>query len=153
MCDVIKEILITEKEFAEANYKGLNQALVYIKYNLIDSDGNMYLTVDSLIERTDKITSSINTYLRKVNVKLYRFYQTYMDKYLIEDKLYQIIDQSNKREISPVKFYLIALNEIHPFYHGNGRTCKILFGSVDKKNLLMRQKLKKLIIQNESLLY
>ena len=143
MCDVIKEILITEKEFAEANYKGLNQALVYIKYNLIDSDGNMYLTVDSLIERTDKITSSINTYLRKVNVKLYRFYQTYMDKYLIEDKLYQIIDQSNKREISPVKFYLIALNEIHPFYHGNGRTCKILFGSDDKKKLINETKIKK----------
>ena len=143
MYDVIKEILITEKEFAEANYKGLNQALVYIKYNLIDSDGNMYLTVDSLIERTDKITSSINTYLRKVNVKLYRFYQTYMDKYLIEDKLYQIIDQSNKREISPVKFYLIALNEIHPFYHGNGRTCKILFGSDDKKKLINETKIKK----------
>ena len=36
-----------------------------------------------------------------------------MDKDLIEDKLCQLIDQ--------------LLDNIHPFYDGNGKTCKILF--------------------------
>ena len=31
MFDVIKEILITEKEFIKANYKRLQEALLYIK--------------------------------------------------------------------------------------------------------------------------
>ena len=48
--DVIKEILISEKEFTETNNKRLLEALVYIKNNLIDSDGGIYLTVDSFIE-------------------------------------------------------------------------------------------------------
>ena len=48
-----------------------------------------------------------------------------MGKKLIDDKLYQIIDQFNERKITPTKFYSILLNKIHPFYDGNGRTCKI----------------------------
>ena len=48
-----------------------------------------------------------------------------MGKELIDDKLYQIIDQFNERKITPTKFYSILLNKIHPFYDGNGRTCKI----------------------------
>ena len=39
MFDVTKEILISEKEFTETNYKSLQEALVYIKNNLIDTDG------------------------------------------------------------------------------------------------------------------
>ena len=41
MFDVIKEILMSEKEFSETNYKRLQKALktVYIETNLIDSDG------------------------------------------------------------------------------------------------------------------
>ena len=53
----------------------------------------------------------------------------YVDKELIEDKFYQIIDQFSKREITSIKFYSIFLNKIHPFYEGNGRTCKILFAN------------------------
>ena len=37
MFDVIKEILISEKEFTETNYKRLQKALVDIEDNLIDS--------------------------------------------------------------------------------------------------------------------
>ena len=55
-----------------------------------------------------------------------------MDKDLIEDKLYWIIDQFNEKKITPTKFYSILLNEIHPFSYGNGRTCKILFANEDK---------------------
>ena len=53
----------------------------------------------------------------------------YLDKELIKVKLYQTIDQFNKRIIISTKFYLILLKSIHPFYGGNGRTCKVLFGN------------------------
>ena len=65
----MKKILISEKEFTENNYEILEKALAYIENNLIDSDGGMYLTVDSLIEVNNIITSSSNITLRKVNVK------------------------------------------------------------------------------------
>ena len=55
----------------------------------------------------------------------------YMDKELIEDKLYQIIDQFNERKITSTEFHSILLNKIHPFYDENGRTCKILFANDD----------------------
>ena len=55
-----------------------------------------------------------------------------MGKNLTEDKLYQIIHQLNKRQITPIKFYSIIIHEIHTFYDGNGRTCKILFANDDK---------------------
>ena len=54
-----------------------------------------------------------------------------MDKELIEDKLYQIIDQFSERNITATKLYSIYLNKIHLFYDGNGRTCKILFANDD----------------------
>ena len=50
MFDVIKETLILEREFNETKCKRLRKVLVYIENNLRDSDGCMYLTVDSLIE-------------------------------------------------------------------------------------------------------
>ena len=46
--DVIKMILISEKEFTETNYKRLPKSLIYIGNNLIDSDGGIDLTVESL---------------------------------------------------------------------------------------------------------
>ena len=69
MFDVIKEILISEKELTETNYKRQQKALVYIDNNLIDSDGGMYETVDSLIEKNNVTTGSYNVPLIKVNVK------------------------------------------------------------------------------------
>ena len=46
----------------------------------------------------------------------------YIDKDLIEDKLYEIIDQFNESKIKPRKFYSMLLNIIHPLYDGNSRT-------------------------------
>ena len=57
-----------------------------------------------------------------------------MDQGLIEDELYQIIDQFNKGRIRSIKFYSIFLNKIHSFYDRNGRTCKILFANDDVIN-------------------
>ena len=91
----------------------------------------MYLTVDSLIEINKIITDSNNITLKKVNLKPYGFDKMYMDNKLIEDNLYQIIDQFNERKIISTKFHSILLNKIHPFYDGNGRTCQILFANDD----------------------
>ena len=87
MFDVIKEMLISEKEFTETNYKRLQKTLFYMESNLIDSDGGMYLTVYSLTEINNIITGSIYVTLRKVIVKPYliKFDKMYMDKELIEE--------------------------------------------------------------------
>ena len=52
-------------------------------------------------------------------MKPYGFHKLFMDKDLIENKLYQITDQFN--EITSLKLYLTLLNKIHPFYGENGR--------------------------------
>ena len=59
-----------------------------MKNNLIDTDGGMYLTVDSLIKINNIKTSSNNITLWKSNVKPYRFDKMYVDKEFIKDKLY-----------------------------------------------------------------
>ena len=53
----------------------------------------------------------------------------YTYKKLIEDKLYQILDQFNEKKITSTKFYSILLNKTYPFCDGNGITCKILFAN------------------------
>ena len=80
MFDVMTEILISGKEFTETNSKRFPEGLVYMKNNLIYTDGDMYLTVDSLVEINNIITCSNNITLRKVDVKPYRFDKMYMDK-------------------------------------------------------------------------
>ena len=99
---------------------------------MTDSDNNMYLTADSMIEINNLITGSNNITLRNVNVKPYGFDKIYMYTNLIEDKLYQIIYQFTKMKITPVKLYSILLHEIHQFCDGNGTTCKNLFPNDDK---------------------
>ena len=71
--------------------------MVYIENNLTDSDGGMYLTVDSLVEINSIITGLINITLRNLNVKPYEFDKMYMQKQLIEDKHYQITDQFSEK--------------------------------------------------------
>ena len=51
----------------------------------------------------------------------------YMDKDLIENKLYQLIDQFIERKINHKDLYFPLLENIHPFHDGTGITCKILF--------------------------
>ena len=112
MFDAVKEILISQNEFIETNYKKLKKALVHIENNLIDSDGGMYLKVESLIEINNIITGSNNITLRKVNIKPYGFDKMYMDKELTEDELYQTIDQFNERKFTSTKFYSILNTQI-----------------------------------------
>ena len=96
-------------------FERLKNLLQYIKNNLINSD--------------DKI---------QVNVKPWGYDKMYMDKDLIEDKLYQLVDQFNERKSNHRDFYSTLLNHIHLIYNGNGRTSKILFvsSSVEYKFLI-----------------
>ena len=50
-----------------------------------------------------------------------------MDKSLVEAALYSLVDQFNDRTTSHKDFCRTFLDQIHPFWDGNGRTCKILF--------------------------
>ena len=87
---IFKKILISEKELNDINFERLKIALMYIKSNTIDPDDNMYLNVDSLIDINVIITGLNHITLRKVNLKLGGYNEMYMDKDLIEDKLYQL---------------------------------------------------------------
>ena len=73
-----------------------------------------FLTVDSLIDINSIITGLNNITKGKINAKPYGYEKMYMDKDLIEYKLYQLIDQ--------------LINDMYPFYDGNGTTCNILRG-------------------------
>ena len=96
--------------------KDLKRQCYTEKNNLIDSDGNTYLTVDSLIEINNIMPDSNNITFKNVYVKPCRFDTMYMDEDLVEDKLYQIIDQFNERKFRAAKFHSVILNKIHPKY-------------------------------------
>ena len=51
--------------------KDLKKAFVYIEKDLIDSNGEMHSTVNSLIEIYNTVTGSNNITLRKVNENSY----------------------------------------------------------------------------------
>ena len=94
---------------------------------LINKDGNLFLTVDSLIRINNIITNSHNLHLRSHNVKPAGYNKQYMDASRIETELYSLVDKFNDRRITSRTFCDTFLDKIHPFADGNGRTCEILF--------------------------
>ena len=121
------KILIDEKELSLLNFKRLMQAYSYKNTELITPDGDLLLTVDSLITLNNIITGSNNLSLRFVNVKPAFYKKQYLDFTKIEFELYKLVDLFNDRYITNRQFYHTFLNEVHPFLDGNFRTCKILF--------------------------
>ena len=121
------KILIEEKELTTLNLKRMVDACNYKNTELINSDGDLFLTVDSLITLNNIILGSRNMSLRCVNVKPAFYNKKYLDFSKIEFELYKLVDLFNDRYITHKSFYQTFLNEIHPFLDGNGRTCKILF--------------------------
>ena len=75
----------------------------------------MYLTVDWFIDITNIITG-LNNILGKVSVKPYGYDKMYIDKGLIEDKLYQLIEQFTERKINQRYFSSLLLDNMHPLY-------------------------------------
>ena len=126
-CENLIRILIEEKELSLLNFKRLTQALTYKNTELVTSDGDLLLTVDSLIILNNIITGSNNLSLRSVNVRPAFYKKQYLDFTKIKFELYKLVDLFNDRYIKNRQFYQTFINEIHPFLDGNGRTCKILF--------------------------
>ena len=59
---MLRKILLSAEALSNINFERL-------KNNLINSDNNMYMNVDSLIDIKGIISNSINITLMKVNVK------------------------------------------------------------------------------------
>ena len=127
MMDKLQVILLEEGGFTDQNYELMESALEYWNTYLIDKNGKLFSTVDSLISLNNIITDSQNLFLRDVNVKLAEFDKMYFDKSLIELALYQLVDEFNKRKVTHNQFSNIFLDLIHPFRDGNGKICKNLF--------------------------
>ena len=120
-------ILNEENELNHINFIRMINACEFKNKELINKDGDLYLTVDSLIRINNYITDSHNIQLRQINVKPAFHDKQYMDFSKIELELYTLVDKFNERQITPRIFCNIFLDKIHPFSDGNGRTCKILF--------------------------
>ena len=120
-------ILNEENELNHINFIRMINACEFKNKELINKDGDLYLTADSLIRINNYITDSHNIQLRQINVKPAFHDKQYMDFIKIESELYTLVDKFNERQITPRIFCKIFLDKIHPFSDGNGRTCKILF--------------------------
>ena len=120
-------ILNEEKEMNEVNFSRMVKAYKYIQRELLTTDGDLFLTVDSLITLNNIITNSNSILLRQTNVKPAGYNKQYMHFNYIESELYRLIDQFNDRYISKRYFIKKFLNEIHPFLDGNGRLVKLCF--------------------------
>ena len=120
-------ILNEEKEVTKDNFFRMVKAHKYIQRELLTTDGDLFLTVDSLIILNNIITNSNNISLRWINVKPAGYNKQYMHFDQIESELYRLIDQFNDRYISKRYFTKKFLNEIHPFSDGNGRLVKLCF--------------------------
>ena len=121
------KILDEEKELNNINLIRTTSARKFKNNELINADGDLFPTVDSLIIINNYITGSHNIQLRQVNVRPEFYNKQYMDFTRIEPELYKLVDQFNERKITARTFCDIFLNKIHPFADGNGRTCKLLF--------------------------
>ena len=125
--DELQIILLKEGEFTDHNYELMQSALEYQNTYLIGKNGELFLTVNSIIRLSNIITDSQNLFLRNVKVKPAGFDKMYFDKSLIEQALYLLVDKFNERKVTHNQFCNIFLDLIHSFRDGNGRTCKILF--------------------------
>ena len=130
MAEKLDSLFKILNEEGELNNKNLFQMMLACNFKnkeLVSKDGDLFLTVDSLIRINNYITASNNTQLRQINVKPALYNKQYMDFTRIESELYRLVDQFNERQITPRTFCDIFLDKIHPFADGNSRTCKLLF--------------------------
>ena len=128
MCvEILVKILNEEGELSEKNLFQMMLAVQFKNKELLNQDGDLFLTVDSLITLNNFVRDSHNIQLRQINVKPAFYNKQYMDFTKIESELYLLVDKFNERQITTRTFCDVFLDKIHPFSDGNGRTCKILF--------------------------
>ena len=119
-------ILKVEDEFNVQNTMRMKYECDFKNQELLNKDGDLFLTVDSLIRINNIITNSHNLHLRRHNVKPAGYNKQYINVSRIEAELYSLVDKFNDRRITSRAFCDTFLDKIHPFADGNGRTCKIL---------------------------
>ena len=125
--EAIVKILKEEKEYSNLNYFHMKTALDYEEKYLQNKEGDMFLTVNFLIEVINLILVKNNTELRKVNVKPAGYATSpYFPWWCVESSLYILLDEFNERRITN-RVFCDCFMEIHPFLDKNGRTCKLLF--------------------------
>ena len=128
MCvEILIKILNEEGELTKKNLFQMMLAHQFKNNELLNQDGDMFLTVDSLITLNNYVTDSHNIQLRQVNVKPGFYDKQYMDFTKVEAELYLLVDKFNERQITIRTFCDVFLDKIHLFSDGNGRTCQILF--------------------------
>ena len=104
-------ILDEENELNYINFIRMIRACNFKDNELINNDGDLYLTVDSLIRINNLITGSQNIQLRQTNVKPAFYDKQYMDFTRIESELYALVDKFNERQITPRCFCNIFLDK------------------------------------------
>ena len=130
ICQILSEegeLLNSDGTTNIQNITRMMQAADFRNSHLLTKDGDLFLTVDSLISINNIITNSNNICLRKCEVKPAGYIKQYMLSTKIESELYTLVDEFNERKISAREFCTTFLDKIHPFKDGNGRTCKVLF--------------------------
>ena len=98
------KILNEENELNNKNLFLMMNAREFKNRELINKDGDLFLTIDSLIRINNYITGSRNIQLRQINVKPAFSNKQYMDFTRIESELYRLLDQSNERKTTPRTF-------------------------------------------------
>ena len=127
MNEPMAKTLKEEKEYSDLNCVNMKTALDYKEKCFQNKEGDMFLTVDSLIEVNNLILGKNNTELRKVNVTPAGYATNpYFPWWCAESSLYILIDEFNKSRITNRDF-CNRFMEIYPFLDGNSRTCKLLF--------------------------
>ena len=100
--EAIKQILEGEQETSDLSLKS---AYDFRRRYLINSEGDLFLTVDSLIRRNNIITGAHNIHLRTHNVRPagYRCIH-YMASDKIEAAIYGLVDDFSDRRITHREF-------------------------------------------------
>ena len=110
--------ILKEDKFNVQNTMRIKYACNFKNRELINKDGDLFLTVDSSIRINNIITNSHNLHLRHHNVKPAGYNKQYMDVSRIEAELYSLVDKINDRRITSRAFCDTFLDKIHPFADG-----------------------------------
>ena len=98
MCvEILVKILNEEGELSEKNLFQMMLAVQFKNKELLNQDGDLFLTVDSLITLNNFVRDSHNIQLRQINVKPAFYNKQYMDFTKIESELYLLVDKFNER--------------------------------------------------------
>ena len=107
--EILIKILKEEGELTKKNLFQMTLGLQFKNNELLNEDGDLFLTVDSLITLNNYVTDSHNILLRQINVKPAFHNKQYMDFTMIETELYTLVDRFNNRQITPRVFVIYFL--------------------------------------------